>query len=499
MRRLVLAPLLLLATAPAAEAATVSVGTRQDFPQAPVLGVVHYDAGPGEVNDLTWSFPAAGTVRFHDAAAAIAVTAGCTAVDAHTADCAAGRAQWSVEVTLGDGADRAAPASPEGTGTAYGLRVAAGDGDDVLTGGAGPVTLDGEAGNDTLTTGPAYATADGGPGDDVLTGAGSLIGGAGDDRITGTGTSFHNILGGPGDDDITGSPASDGIDGGGGRDTIRGGAGNDSIADGDGPAVPAPLITATAGDQPVDADVLDGGPGSDALEYGRRTHPVTVDLRRTTAGQAGEGDRVTGFENATTGSGDDRITGTSGPNRLFGGTGRDVIRALGGDDVVAGGSGATIDLGAGDDSVTGPKYGPSAGRPGRVACGTGTDLASYPDPRTIAPRGCETLLLRLYARIHRPATLAPSVQCGPFRRRPVNTPCTFRLRLQAPRGDATHGYRTGGTPLGATAWKAVPVGHRATFALPRRARGTRPVRVILERRTASRSRYTVGSYVTILR
>lgn len=62
--------------------------------------------------------------------------------------------------------------------------------DDSLTGGAGPVTLEGWGGNDTLTAGTGTTTLNGGDGSDTLYGgpaADTLIGGAGDDTINADG------------------------------------------------------------------------------------------------------------------------------------------------------------------------------------------------------------------------------------------------------------------------------------------------------------------------
>jgi Ca2+-binding RTX toxin-like protein len=507
-RPLLLACLLLVAT-PAAEAATVSVGTRQDFPTAPPNGIVHFDAAPGEANDLTWSFPSSGGVRLHDAGAAITAGTGCTALDARTVLCTSERPTWFIDARLGDGADRAAPAATEGAQGATSVEVHGGDGNDALSGGAVPHRLAGDAGDDDLRTGLAYGSADGGDGNDVLTGNGGLGGGAGNDRLTG-GPGFGQLSGGTGDDIADGGGGSDSLVGGGGHDVLRGGPGNDSISDGDGPAFPLPLgPTGLGGPQAVDADVMDGGDGSDSLEYGLRTAAVTADLSRRTAGQAGEGDTVTGFENVNGGAGDDHLTGDGGPNRISGGDGRDVISAGGGDDDVYAGWASTVRLGAGNDSLLQSQYSRrTIARFGTVDCGTGSDSVRYPNPRTRAPRACETLQLRDWARIRRPASRTPGVQCGPFRSSAVK-PCIFRLRLQLPRGgNSRTGYTTGGTPLGATPWRSVAGGRTVSFPLrlgaygraQLRARGTMAVRVILERRTGTRSRgYVVGPYITIFR
>ena len=52
-------------------------------------------------------------------------------------------------------------------------------------------------------------------------------------------------------------------------------------------------------------------------------------------GEAGEGDRVSGFTQVTTGRGDDVLAGTSAAEQLNGGGGGDRIYARGGDDLIA--------------------------------------------------------------------------------------------------------------------------------------------------------------------
>ena len=74
------------------------------------------------------------------------------------------------------------------TGIADGIRVTAGNGNDVVNGTAGEDRLNGENGNDTLNGGAGHDLLDGGRGNDVLNGqVGNdfLVGGKGDDRLTG--------------------------------------------------------------------------------------------------------------------------------------------------------------------------------------------------------------------------------------------------------------------------------------------------------------------------
>jgi Ca2+-binding RTX toxin-like protein len=82
------------------------------------------------------------------------------------------------------------------------------------------------AGNDVVTLGrtvPVPATIWGGEGDDVLTGgAGNdkLVGGPGDDELNGRGGN-DLLIGGPGDDVLNGGPGEDRLIGGPGHNVLR--------------------------------------------------------------------------------------------------------------------------------------------------------------------------------------------------------------------------------------------------------------------------------------
>lgn len=74
------------------------------------------------------------------------------------------------------------------TGIADGIRIVAGNGNDVVNGTAGEDRLYGENGNDTLNGGDGHDILDGGRGNDILNGQignDLLVGGKGDDRLTG--------------------------------------------------------------------------------------------------------------------------------------------------------------------------------------------------------------------------------------------------------------------------------------------------------------------------
>jgi Ca2+-binding RTX toxin-like protein len=174
-----------------------------------------------------------------------------------------------------------------------------------------------------------------GDGDDVL-------GVSGDLRVE------TQIAGGDGKDVVEGGPEPDGVDGGPGGDRLL------------------------------------GGGGIDELSFAGRTAPVTVDLARETAGEAGEGDAVAGFEVLVGGAGADVLRGAAADETLDGGPGADVLRGRGGADALFGNTGADrLWGGAGDDRLYGD---PAQGDdyytpiirllPDRLDGGAGDDLLS---------------------------------------------------------------------------------------------------------------------------
>jgi Ca2+-binding RTX toxin-like protein len=173
----------------------------------------------------------------------------------------------------------------------------------------------------------------GGPGADVLNGPEGLDGEGGADVLT---VLAHETVepelgpelsGGDGDDQLNGSRLDETLHGGRGSDTLRAGGGDDVL---DGDNTPAGAA--------VDEDILDGGEGRDVLEWDERNGGVVVDLRAGKgSGAAGEGDTLTGFEMVETGSGNDKLIGSSADETFAPSDGKDVVRAGAGDDVVEGG------------------------------------------------------------------------------------------------------------------------------------------------------------------
>jgi Ca2+-binding RTX toxin-like protein len=139
-----------------------------------------------------------------------------------------------------------------GIGSVENLFVAAGGGDDTVSGKQGDglggdlrirTTITGGVGGDTLTGGRSNDFIGGGDGSDSLKGA------KGADTVSG-GRGNDVVSGGGGKDAVSGGAKGDLLKGGGDGDTIGGGDGND---------------TATAGGGP---DVVSGGPGNDGLDGG---------------------------------------------------------------------------------------------------------------------------------------------------------------------------------------------------------------------------------------
>ena len=188
--------------------------------------------------------------------------------------------------TIGLGADGISldagnAADVTGIGSAETLAVAAGGGDDVVSGKqddalggdiGSAVTIAGGIGNDTLTGGKGNDIIGGGDGTDTLKG------GKGEDTLD-AGSGKDVVSGGAGKDALSGGAKGDQLKGGGDGDTIDGGDGNDTASGGGGP------------------DVVLGGQGNDALDGG---------------------------------GGDDDVKGEAGRDQLSGGKGND--HCLGGPD-----------------------------------------------------------------------------------------------------------------------------------------------------------------------
>jgi Ca2+-binding RTX toxin-like protein len=173
------------------------------------------------------------------------------------------------------------------------------------------------------------ATIWGTPGDDVLTGTGGsdvIVGLGGNDIVYGRGgadtvcggAGNDNLQGGPGDDSLFGEGGNDALVGENGRDRLDGGAGDD-------------MLVGTAGE-----DTLIGGAGNDTADFSSGPAPVSVDLMSGTVSSPSGGSSINGVENVIGSRYDDRLTGDSQVNVLWGRGGSDQIRGGGGADTLWG-------------------------------------------------------------------------------------------------------------------------------------------------------------------
>lgn len=294
-----------------APAATVSVRVSPGiYPRVPPQTEVQYRAAPGELSDLVVRSEGADLVRLRDSRSPISPGPGCDAVSANEVTCATpagSRPITDVVVYLGDGADRAAI----GTGVSV-----------------------------------------------------WVLGGGGDDTIEARVADEHATLsGGPGRDSLTGGAGRDGLYGGLGPDTLRGRGGSDAL-DGDGRG------SSAAGGVDLASDVMNGGPGVDAVRY--RQHPVgvRVDLALGRGGARGERDVLAEIENVRGSDGADVLLGDAGPNVL---NGFDSPGSGPGDRVV--GRAGNDQLPTGDRFVGGPGRDNIFADGDEVAdCGAGRDL-----------------------------------------------------------------------------------------------------------------------------
>ena len=213
-------------------------------------------------------------------------------------------------------------------------RLVGSGGDDLLEGGLGSDTLDGRAGTDTITY--AGRTENLAILLDNARNDGSDPNGNGGSSVTEEGDedqSIENAVAGAGNDRVTGSARSN---------TIRGGDGNDVMDGGPG------------------GDTIDGQNGTDTMFFGFRAagDPVAVLLdgaRNDGSDPNGNGvsavgeenDRDIAIENATGGSGNDRLTGNTALNVLQGRAGDDILR---GRDFTA--LADQLDCSTGNDSTT---------------------------------------------------------------------------------------------------------------------------------------------------
>jgi Ca2+-binding RTX toxin-like protein len=306
-----------------------------------------------------------------------------TAIDVH-GDSGSNDVDLSA-VTAGNGFSGAPKAT---VNAAAGADTVLGTGfDDLLTGGAGADTLDGNDGTDRLVESVAdVALSDSALGSEPIFEfeQASLTGGTGNNTISATGFSGTvTISGGSGADTITGGPGNDTLDGQSGTDRITAsadesftltssqltGVGTDTLA-----GIEQASLTGGAGNNTLNAsgftagpvtlsggdgnDTLTGGTGSDSLDGGSGTDRLAAaaDASMTLSNTALSGvgtDSLTGIEEAilTGGAGPNTLNAAafSGPTTLDGGAGNDAVTGGPAADTVTGGPGN--DTLAGGDGV----------------------------------------------------------------------------------------------------------------------------------------------------
>ena len=198
------------------------------------------------------------------------------------------------DVDLGDGNNSLVNSGVLGSVGSF--AVAAGSGNDTISGGGEVDTASYEYAPSAVTVNLALGTASGGDGNDTL-------------------IAIENLTGGAGDDVLTGAAGGNQIAGGGGDDVISGLAGDDS---------------------------LDGGAGIDEAGYAGAASFVYVDLGSGAADFGAGHDTLVAFENILGSSWDDQLIGSAGVNAIAGGGGADTLLGLGGADVLTGAAGGDI-------------------------------------------------------------------------------------------------------------------------------------------------------------
>jgi hypothetical protein len=401
-----------LGVASPALGATVSVS---EDPGITTKATLHFDAAPGESNDVSVAFEEASPTEFRvsvsDQAGGLASGRGCAVQGSsgksvtcslhkpHPVEyilCGRSCAQaipgsgWetSISAALGDG-DNSFQANPPGTGdAAIGITVTAGDGNDTIATAEGRDRVEAGSGKDEIHTNGgedwivAPATPDGadlydlGADNNVIDysarsapvvyspdGEGNAGAPKEGDTVRGAGV----VLTGSGDDVLNGGPGGERLLAGGGNDQLRGGGGGDELFGEGG------------------ENQLFGEDGNDKLSVERNA-------------SSSPGSAVTAPNLADGGAGDDHIYLAAGPDRASGGPGIDVIKAGDGDDVVAGGPGEDeiygddgADLLAGEadrDTLVGNK-GPDRmlGGPGNDRLVAGVVTYNVPGDWGLTPRG----------------------------------------------------------------------------------------------------------------
>lgn len=155
---------------------------------------------------------------------------------------------------------------------------------------------------------------------------------------------FENATGGSGNDVLTGNPLANVLIGGSGNDTLNGARGNDLLLGGMGDD---DYVFTVAPTPEADAVTELPGEGIDRLSFTSITTAMNLNLGATSVQSVHTNRTVqlnsdSSFENATSGSGNDVLTGNALNNTLIGGSGNDTLNGLAGNDTLLGGQGDDI-------------------------------------------------------------------------------------------------------------------------------------------------------------
>ncbi|MGL1920292.1 MAG: hypothetical protein OCD03_04645 [Hyphomicrobiales bacterium] len=239
------------------------------------------------------------------------------------------------------------------------------DFDDVLCGNEIGNILDGGAGFDSTT----YATSTGAVSVDLFTGAASGGFAEGDELIR-----IEGVIGSQFDDHLCGNEGANNIDGRDGIDstsyyqsdagvninlmnhTAFGGHAEGDILKNMENLTGSEFNDSLGGD--INANILDGGGGSDFADYSASNDTVNIDLEADTAfGGHAEGDELNNIENLKGSEFADNLGAAASGSELIGLAGNDVITGLGGNDRLYGGSGEDALIGGdGEDTLFGEAH-----------------------------------------------------------------------------------------------------------------------------------------------
>lgn len=249
-----------------------------------------------------------------------------------------------------------------------------GAGNDTFISGTGANRFDGKGGSNTVSyTGSTAvevnletgAASGGNAVGDTFVGIQNLTGGDGADALTGDGQT-NTLTGGAGNDTLDGGAGDDSLIGGAGADRFTGGAGTDTVSYADSSAVSIDINfngtgtsrgTGNAAGDVIGSDIervqgsggddtflgtrtgvlLDGGTGTDSIDFSGTTNGVTLNLGDTTQFLSIE-----------------RVVGSNGNDNLTASTSGSTFVAQNGNDALTGGTGADFfNLDTGNTTLVG--------------------------------------------------------------------------------------------------------------------------------------------------